>query len=499
MAASVISLPAFWRARGPQEGIPGPWTSQELAELYRISEVLGRAGMPVEMDSGLSDENEPWFVFFSPETGDVIAHFARISGEYVAVSTASGDLLRGTSFRDLVQNIVNDQPLVVPSKPSGNVTRLFMHPTTVLAAFVATALVQARKAIAVTDTEDAGRRPGPSEGTSAPAPGLAPSPAATGFSQTSTAVFASVAALISYVLSTEAEATTSAVDLLHDAPVVDSSDNDDSPSADDSVQTASTHGGEAAAPASGGIHVRASSLQDSSDGTVWLSGTRGEAVSKITVFEPLITTDAPANEVARPHVEGASPTLNMSGLGRVTFIATPAESTEGRLAVTAGASDSEADGKRIILEFSHEHLKVSFLQKELVYLVPDFAAQLMQGANDDEGPDAAQPKEDPTSKDQEALPQAPPAPEALETLIVLDGTETVALGEGRQMLYFSGGTAVVEGFVFGEDILFLSPELVEQPFSAYFLADDLIAVLNFSEGSSITLTGVSFLGAGDVA
>lgn len=136
-----------------------PWTNQELAELYRIVDLLAKAGMSVETESGMSDEGDPWFVFTQPDTGDVIAHFARIDGEFVAAASHTGKALRGRSFREVVDNIIDGQPLVFPrpkvdadgrgDEKSSNVVRLYLHPAVVLTAFVATALLHTRKALAV--------------------------------------------------------------------------------------------------------------------------------------------------------------------------------------------------------------------------------------------------------------------------------------------------------------------------------------------------------------
>lgn len=174
MAASLVSIPEYVRDRAAGR-TSGQWTNQELAELTRVVSLLAQAGLPVETDSGLTDEGDPWMVFVRPDTEDVIAHFARMDGRFVAAGTNAGVVVEGDSFRDVVDKILARQPLLMSAAgpmssfggrhggsaermtgtgdraaPRGtdsgdNVTTLFTHPSVVLAAFVATALMQARK------------------------------------------------------------------------------------------------------------------------------------------------------------------------------------------------------------------------------------------------------------------------------------------------------------------------------------------------------------------
>ncbi|HIJ38342.1 MAG TPA: hypothetical protein HPP80_05525 [Rhodospirillaceae bacterium] len=139
MTASVFAFPI--RKKGPQ-----PWTNDEVAELYRVVDILGRAGLKVETDMGMSDEGDPWFVFCRADTGDVIAHFARIDGQFVAASIAVDQTCKGANFRQIVDQMVQSQPLMLPPPSRG--TRLLLHPAVILTAFVATALAHSEKAMA---------------------------------------------------------------------------------------------------------------------------------------------------------------------------------------------------------------------------------------------------------------------------------------------------------------------------------------------------------------
>ena len=139
LTANVFAFPG--RKKGPQ-----PWTNDELAELFRVVDILGRAGLKVDTETGLSDEGDPWFVFCRADTGDVIAHFARIDGKFIAASIAIDQTYTGANFRQIIEKMVESQPLVLPQANRG--TRLLLHPAVILTAFVATALAHSEKAIA---------------------------------------------------------------------------------------------------------------------------------------------------------------------------------------------------------------------------------------------------------------------------------------------------------------------------------------------------------------
>ena len=86
------------------------WTKHELAHFHRIESALRAAGLRVEMDSGVTDEGEPWFVFFDVESGDVVAHFARISRTYVACAPFLNSALTRRVFSDLVARFLDRCP-----------------------------------------------------------------------------------------------------------------------------------------------------------------------------------------------------------------------------------------------------------------------------------------------------------------------------------------------------------------------------------------------------
>ena len=65
---------------------PG-WTNAELAELYRVQHALVQARIAVEVEHGVTDEGDPWFIFCRP-SGEVIVHATRYDGVYRLYSPA---------------------------------------------------------------------------------------------------------------------------------------------------------------------------------------------------------------------------------------------------------------------------------------------------------------------------------------------------------------------------------------------------------------------------
>lgn len=111
------------------------WTNQEIAEFYRVSELLGQAGLAVGLDGGVTDEGDVWQVFFREDTGDILAHFAKIDGDYVVASPPTGDVLRGSDLREMIASIMDRQPALMArtQKTKGNI---HLHPTMVLSSFI---------------------------------------------------------------------------------------------------------------------------------------------------------------------------------------------------------------------------------------------------------------------------------------------------------------------------------------------------------------------------
>jgi hypothetical protein len=141
MAAQVLSF--FQRSPRYAPAPATDWTQQELAEFYRVESALIRAGIRVGTDRGLSDENEPWFVFYRADDGEVVIHFARIDGEYLIAGPAYEEIARGFDFSALVRNMVARHPLI---RRTDNGSNLSIHPAALLVAVVGTAFFKTGEA-----------------------------------------------------------------------------------------------------------------------------------------------------------------------------------------------------------------------------------------------------------------------------------------------------------------------------------------------------------------
>ena len=115
------------------------WNNQNIADFYRAIDILKQAGLNLDVDSGFTDEGDPWFVFFRPESGEVVAHFAQIDGEFLAVSALNQQVYRGQGIRDIVDKMLQSHPLLLPQKIGGS--KLLLHPTAAISAFLAAAFI----------------------------------------------------------------------------------------------------------------------------------------------------------------------------------------------------------------------------------------------------------------------------------------------------------------------------------------------------------------------
>jgi hypothetical protein len=129
----------------------GDWSRQEIAEFYRVEAALVQAGLRIAVDRGVTDEGDPWFVFCRASDGEVIVHFARIGFNYIVIAESVGRPLEGPDFRKLLSEFVSLNPTLVPTSSSRG-SKLLLHPASLLAAVVATALYHLSGTEAVANT-----------------------------------------------------------------------------------------------------------------------------------------------------------------------------------------------------------------------------------------------------------------------------------------------------------------------------------------------------------
>ncbi|MDY8108851.1 hypothetical protein U0C82_06795 [Fulvimarina sp. 2208YS6-2-32] len=117
-----------------------PWQNQDLAELYRVRDRLAAAGLPVEVEGGVSDEGDPWFVYQQTGTDTVVVHICRIDTEIHIINCITGNAYSGASFREVSDRMLEDAPLALGAdiRRASNVV---LHPSAFLTAFVAAAIM----------------------------------------------------------------------------------------------------------------------------------------------------------------------------------------------------------------------------------------------------------------------------------------------------------------------------------------------------------------------
>lgn len=141
MSASIFSLNSLRLRRAmPVVSPQQDWTQQELAELYRVRDRLTQSGIAVSVETGLTDECEPWAVFVHSETGDAFVHIARLDGDVVVANMTANVVYRGQDFRAITDQMLDAAPLVMPRAGRGD-RKVVMHPRSVFTAFVAAAVV----------------------------------------------------------------------------------------------------------------------------------------------------------------------------------------------------------------------------------------------------------------------------------------------------------------------------------------------------------------------
>ena len=154
MGAQVISF----ALREPQQSTVADWTRDELAEFYRIEHALVQAGQTVDVDRGITDEGDPWFVFCRPD-GEVLIHLTRYDGLYRLHSPALPAPLIGQSFAALTKSFSSQMPLNVMLRRD-QAPRLFVHPAAMLAVLIGTIFAASNDLLIYAQHHDADKKHG---------------------------------------------------------------------------------------------------------------------------------------------------------------------------------------------------------------------------------------------------------------------------------------------------------------------------------------------------
>lgn len=136
------------------------WSNQELADLFRVRQLLSGANVPVETDRGVTDEGDPWFVFCHAN-GEVFIHLCRIDGFYLLDSPNVLRPLRGADFNELIADFTNQ---ALPAQDQGEeqqrrVIRLErggkvrLHPSAMLAALIWTLFLASEELVLLAPEE----------------------------------------------------------------------------------------------------------------------------------------------------------------------------------------------------------------------------------------------------------------------------------------------------------------------------------------------------------
>lgn len=103
------------------------WSTQEIADFYRAHRLLADNGAGIGIDRGVSDEGEPWMVFFDTASHDVFLHIARIDDRCHLICEPFGLRLEAADITALIaqfEHAVREQ-LAIRTERGKNVV---IHP-----------------------------------------------------------------------------------------------------------------------------------------------------------------------------------------------------------------------------------------------------------------------------------------------------------------------------------------------------------------------------------
>jgi hypothetical protein len=135
---SILSFPKF-RKKISSQVDPG-WSQMDMAEFYRAHKLLNDQGIRIGLEQGVTDESDPWLVFYDIDSHDVFLHIARIDGKCILVCEHLSLNIQETQIDALIKSFEHSIRTILDTRAkSGN--NVIIHPaariiTTVAAVFL---------------------------------------------------------------------------------------------------------------------------------------------------------------------------------------------------------------------------------------------------------------------------------------------------------------------------------------------------------------------------
>jgi len=79
------------------------WSPQEIAEVFRLGDMLQRHGLDLAISYGVSDEGDPWLVLSDPLDAEISFHIARIDQHYVVARGGNEEVVFKRHLREVAE------------------------------------------------------------------------------------------------------------------------------------------------------------------------------------------------------------------------------------------------------------------------------------------------------------------------------------------------------------------------------------------------------------
>jgi hypothetical protein len=86
------------------------WSLLELGLFEQVRGTLEAQGVHVEVESGMTDEGEPWFVFCDADSGELLCHCARLGSKYIACVPFDDAGTTGTALTEVLDDFFSTWP-----------------------------------------------------------------------------------------------------------------------------------------------------------------------------------------------------------------------------------------------------------------------------------------------------------------------------------------------------------------------------------------------------